>query len=330
MLHIYLAGDNIIMNSMFGIEYIVQKNYDFVNTGYYMKKGNGILGAFLLNLFFSVFEFAGGLYTGSIAIISDAVHDLGDAAGIGVSYLLERKSRGRPDGNYTYGYRRYSVIGGAVTTLILLTGSVGVIAGAVRRLFDPAQINYNGMILFAIIGVAVNLLAAHLTHGGDSINRKAVNLHMLEDVLGWTVVLVGAVIMRFTDISLIDPLMSVGVAIFILVHAVENMREVLWVLLERAPRGIDVETVRSHLMKLDGVKDVHHIHIWTIDGEYHAATVHVVADGDFHGIKEKIKAELAEHGIAHTTVETESPDEDCHGMVCTPQPAAALHHHHHH
>ena len=180
-----------------------------------MKTERNILIAFLLNLAFSIFEFFGGFFTGSVAIISDAVHDIGDAASIGASYFLEKKSKKQPDEHFTYGYARYSVIGSVITTLILLVGSLLVIYNAVLRIIHPTPINYGGMILFAIIGAAVNLLAALFTREGDSLNQKAVNLHMLEDVLGWLVVLVGAVIMRFTDIAIIDPLMSIGVAVFI-------------------------------------------------------------------------------------------------------------------
>jgi cobalt-zinc-cadmium efflux system protein len=150
-----------------------------------MKTEKNILLAFLLNLAFSLFEFLGGIFTGSVAILSDAVHDIGDAVSIGVSFFLERKAKRLPDATYTYGYARYSVLGGIITTLILLIGSLAVIYNAVNRLFHPTEIHYNGMILFAIVGVLVNFFAALLTREGNSLNQKAVNLHMLEDVLGW-------------------------------------------------------------------------------------------------------------------------------------------------
>ena len=192
-----------------------------------------ILTAFLLNLCFSVFELIGGIFTGSVAILSDALHDLGDAAGIGLSFFLERKSRKQPDATHTYGYARYSVLGGLITTVILLAGSCLVIYNAILRLLNPTPIHYNGMLIFAVVGVAVNLAAAIFTRHGESLNQKAVNLHMLEDVLGWIVVLIGALVMRFTDWVFIDPLMSIAVAIFILVHAVGTLREILNLFLEK-------------------------------------------------------------------------------------------------
>ena len=295
-----------------------------------MKTEKKILIAFILNLSFSLFEFFGGILTGSVAIMSDAVHDVGDAASIGVSYFLEKKSKRQPDESHTYGYIRYSVLGGVITTVILLFGSVAVIYNAVCRILSPKQINYDGMIVFALVGVAVNLSAALFTRGGDSLNRKAVNLHMLEDVLGWIVVLVGAVVMRFTDISVIDPIMSIGVAVFILINAVKNLKQVTDLFLEKTPEGINTDEIKNHLMKIEGVTDVHHIHIRSIDGYRNYATMHVVTDGDAHVIKDKIRHELSEHGICHSTLETETAGEHCHEEKCITEPGIHSHHHHHH
>ena len=297
-----------------------------------MKAEKNILVAFALNLLFSAFEFFGGLLTGSVAIISDAAHDFGDAASIGVAYFLEKKSRCRPDGAYTYGYARYSVIGGAITTLILLLGSVLVAYNAVGRLLHPTAIDYNGMILFAVVGVCVNTCAMLFTRGGRSLNQRAVNLHMLEDVLGWGVVLVGAVVMRYTDWAFIDPLMSIGVAVWIFLHAWKGFQEILEIFLEKVPRGIHAQEIEAHLCEIEGVKDVHHIHIWSMDGQRHCATLHVVAIGDLVAVKGKIRHELAKNGIGHVTVEIETEEEHCSDRRCSVDTMAACsdHHHHHH
>lgn len=296
-----------------------------------MKTEKNILIAFLLNLSFSLFEMVGGVLTGSVAILSDAVHDLGDAVSIGLAWLLERKSRRQPDDTHTYGYARYSVLGSVITTLILLLGSVLVLVNALRRLLAPVAIHYDGMIIFAIVGAATNLLAAWMTREGDSMNQKAVNLHMLEDVLGWGVVLVGAVVMRFTDLAIIDPLMSMGVAAFILVHAAQNLREALDLFLLKTPAGLEPAEIAAHVTAIEGVADVHHIHLWSLDGVHHHATMHVVADGDTHAIKHAIREELAEHGITHVTLEFESPDETCYAPHCHVEmhPGHSHHHHHH-
>lgn len=290
-----------------------------------MKTQNNILIAFILNFFFSVFEFLGGIFTGSVAIISDAIHDIGDALSIGISYFLEKKSKKQPDNIYTYGYARYSVIGGVITTFILLFGSVAVIINAAKKIINPTEINYNGMIIFAIVGVFVNFIAAYFTREGDSLNQKAVNLHMLEDVLGWAVVLIGALIMRFTDFKILDPLMSIGVAIFILINALKTLKEVIDLFCEKLPNGIQIDEIKEHLVHIDGVIDVHHIHIWSLDGNTNYATMHIVTNENTKEIKNKIKEELEEHGISHSTLEFETEDEICQDTECK-----IIHHHHSH
>lgn len=295
-----------------------------------MKTEKNILTAFILNFGFSIFEFIGGFVTGSVAVISDAVHDAGDAASIGISYFLEKKSKKQPDDAYTYGYARYSVIGSLVTTLILLFGSAAVICNAVKRFIHPAQINYNGMIVFAIVGVCVNFFAAFFTREGKSLNQKAVNLHMLEDVLGWAVVLIGAIVMKFTGFALIDPIMSLGVAAFILINSIRNLKEVLFLLLEKTPENINVNEIKEHIMNIDGVTDVHHIHIWSLDGLNNYATMHIVTNADACIIKEKIREELSEHGICHATLELETEEEHCGEKQCVVKSKAPQHRHHHH
>ena len=298
-----------------------------------MKTEKNILIAFILNLSFAIFEFFGGVFTGSVAIISDAIHDVGDATSIGISYFLEKKSKKKPDEKYTYGYLRYSVIGSVITTLILLVGSVVVIINAINKIMNPTEINYKGMIIFAVFGLVINFVAAIVTHGGGSLNQKAVNLHMLEDVLGWAVVLVGAVIMNFTDIKIIDPLMSIGVSVFIFINAFKNLKEVLDLFLEKTPHGINIEEIKSHILKIDGVDDVHHIHIWSMDGNSNFATMHIVTNEDGHKIKEKVREELSEHGISHATLELEAVGEHCHENDCSAHlnvNSGHSHHHHHH
>lgn len=295
-----------------------------------MKSERNILIAFILNLAFSIFEFVGGIVTGSVAILSDAIHDVGDATSIGASFFLEKKSKRQPDEKYTYGYGRYSVIGSVITTLILLVGSLVVVYNAIGRIITPREINYNGMIIFAVVGVCVNFFAAFFTKHGDSLNQKAVNLHMLEDVLGWLVVLVGAIIIRFTDLVILDPIMSIGVAIFIFVSALGNLKEALDLFLEKAPHGIDTAEISEHIEKIEGVIGVHHIHVWSIDGQNNYATMHVVASGNPHEIKHKVREELEEHGIGHATLEIEAEGELCHEEHCHVEHSATHHHHHHH
>ena len=293
-----------------------------------MKTERNIFIAFILNIAFSVFEFIGGIITNSISILSDSVHDLGDAISIGISYFMEKKSKKHADKKHTYGYIRYSVLGGVITTTILLVGSTLVIIGAIKRIINPVEVNYSGMIILAVIGVILNFIAAHITREGDSINQKAVNLHMLEDVLGWIVVLVGAIIMNFTDIRIIDPIMSIGVAIFILINSLKNLRKVVDLFLEKTPEDIDVDELKEHLLNIKGIDDIHHVHIWSIDGYNNYATMHIVSKSkNINKLKKEVRKELEEHNICHAILETE--DEVCDDKECHTHLKKVEHHHHH-
>ena len=277
------------------------------------KTEENILIAFILNISFSIFEIIGGIITGSIAIISDAIHDAGDAISIGISYFLERKSNKKSDKNYTFGYRRYSIIGALISTSILLIGTFIVIYNAIGRLFNPVDINYNGMIIIAIVGVIINFLAAYCTREGDSLNQHAVNLHMLEDVLGWVVVLIGSIVIKITNFVYLDSIMSIGISIYLIIESIKNLKKIMNILLIKIPEGITVEEVKETVLKIKEVKDVHHVHIWTIDGEKNYATIHVVADKN---IKEEIREKLKEIGIHNVTIELETSKEKCNHKEC--------------
>ncbi len=295
-----------------------------------MKSDKKILVAFILNFMFSIFEFVGGAITGSVAILSDSVHDMGDAAAIGASYLLEKRSLRQPDKTHTYGYARYSVVGSLISTVILICGSVTVIYNAILRIINPVEINKNGMLVFAVVGLVVNFGAAWFTREGETLNQRAVNLHMLEDVLGWAVVLIGAVVIKFTDFYIIDPIMSICVAAFILINALMHLKEALDLFVERTPHGIDLDELTHHLLGIEGVKGVHHIHLWSMDGSNNYATMHIVTDEMGGEIKSKIREELREHGICHATLELEKSGEECPEEHCHVISEHHSHHHHHH
>lgn len=296
-----------------------------------MKSEKNILIAFLLNLFFSVFELIGGIFTNSIAIISDAIHDFGDSISIGVSYLLEKKSKKKPDNKYTFGYTRYSVLGAIITNTILIIGSTLVIYNAIIRIINPIEINHNGMIIFAIVGALVNFIAAYFTKEGDSLNQKAVNLHMLEDVLGWIAVLIGAIIIKFTNLTIIDPILSILVAIYILIHAIKSYKKIFNLFLEKTPEDIEIEEIKEHLLKINEVDGIHHIHIWSMDGINNYATMHIVTETKkIKELKQSIKEELNEHGISHSTIEIERKDECCEDEECHIKEHNHHHGHHHH
>ena len=292
-----------------------------------MHKEKNILIAFFLNLGFAIFEFFGGLFTCSIAILSDAIHDLGDAISIGLAYFLEKKSRCKPDYKYTYGYIRYSLLGSIITTIILLTGSIFVIKEAIGRVLNPVALHYDGMIIIAVFGFVINLIATYFTKDGDSLNQKAVNLHMLEDVLGWFVVLIGSIIIKFTNFYIIDSLLSILVALFIFYNAWHNLQEIIDIFLEKTPKDVDLKTMEKNISKLPNVINVHHIHVRSIDGENNYATMHVVLKKYSKKTKDEIKKVLIAQNIVHSTIELELENEHCENYDCYLKPRENHHHH---
>lgn len=296
-----------------------------------MKSYKKILVAFILNITFSIFELIGGLLTNSVSIISDSIHDFGDALSIGISLVLEKISKRKPDSTYTYGYARYSILGALITTIVLTVGSLFVIFNSINRILNPEPINYNGMIIFAIFGVVINFMAAYFTKDGKSINQKAVNLHMLEDVLGWVVVLIGSILMKFTNIVIIDAIMSIGIAMFILINALKNIQDILDLFLEKIPKDISIEEIKKHILSIEGIDDVHHIHIWSMDGINNYSTMHIVTKKkNIQEIKNKVKEEMQEHNISHTTIEIEDSPNNCQEKECNIKVNNEIHAHHHH
>lgn len=283
-----------------------------------MKTNQKMFVAFLLNLFFSVFELFGGIISGSYAVISDSFHDFGDALSIGFSLIFEKKSKQSPDEKYTYGYGNYSLVGALFTTLVLLLGSVIIITNSISKIINPSEIEYGKMIIFALIGVIVNTTAAFITKGKDSANQRAINLHMLEDVFGWICVLLGAVIMNFTEFYVLDPIMSIAVSIFIIFHSIENSKEIFSVFLGKVPRDIDISKIKAHILNIDGANDVHHIHIWRHGNTNILCSMHIVTDSSAYEIKKKVRELLKEHGVNHAVIETESTSEECQDKVCLP------------
>ena len=277
-----------------------------------------IATAFFLNVSFTIIEFIGGVLTNSTAIMADAVHDLGDSLSIGSAWLLNRLGRKSADKEFTYGYRRLSLLGALINGLVLVIGSLWVLSEAIPRLADPLMPMTEGMIALAILGVSVNGFAAYRLSKGNTLNEKILNWHLLEDVLGWVAVLVVALILQFYDWPILDPILSVAFTLFILFNVLRNLRVTGKLFFQAAPdKGLHDKIERS-LLGVDGVSEVHHQHLWSLDGEKHVLTAHVVLDqnkdfciNQYSTIKQTISRALEQYALAHTTVEIELKQESC-------------------
>jgi cobalt-zinc-cadmium efflux system protein len=278
--------------------------------------GGNLKMAFLLNLAFTILEAFGGVWTNSIAILTDAVHDTGDCISLGVAWYLHRLSlRGR-SARYTYGYRRFSVLGALITGLTLLVGLVFVLWHAWERLRQPEMSYAPGMVALAVIGVVMNGSAVAFTRRGTSINERVVSWHLLEDTLGWVAVLMGALLMLWRPWPLVDPILSILISCFVLFNLVRNLRHALFVMLQKAPPSFDLGKFEAELMKAPRVRQVHRTHVWTLDGAKHVLTTHVVmpagsSRGEILAIKERVRQMLDPHEFEHVTVDVELEGETC-------------------
>lgn len=296
--------------------------------------------AFLLNLSFSIIEFLGGIFTNSISIISDSIHDFGDAISIAISWILEKKANKKPDLQYTFGYTRYSILGALITSSVLLVGSTIMIYNAVYRILNPADVNYDGMLIFAILGLVANGIGAFVTSKGERLNQKAVSLHLLEDVLGWVAVLVTSVIMKIFDVSILDPILSICITVYILWHVMQNYKRIFEIFLQKVPKDIDVRNLKNELIEeIDNIKDIHHMHVWALDDVNNIMSLHVVVPNGIlidklAEIKKEIKHEATHYNISHVTIQFESENEICEERECKinldQNTHSHCHHHHHH
>ncbi len=272
--------------------------------------------AFFLNAGFAAAELVGGLLTNSMAIMADALHDLGDSITLAVSWRLEHLSSKSEDGKFSYGYKRFSLLSALISGVVLISGSIYVITEAVQRLLAPQESNARGMLIFALFGIAINGYAAFRTSHGKNMNSRMISWHMIEDVLGWVAVLIVSLVLMVKNIAILDPLLSLGLTAFVLFNVVRNLWSTMRLFLQGVPDKIKIEDIENEIRPLDKVRGVHHTHVWSLDGEQHVLTTHVVLcldarKEDIRRVKEKIRDLTDKYELAHTTVEFEYLDEDC-------------------
>ncbi|PKR80463.1 cation transporter [Brumimicrobium salinarum] len=272
--------------------------------------------AFWMNLGFSIFEIIGGIYVNSVAIISDAIHDLGDSLSLGSAWYLEKKSKQSADKKFSFGYARYSLLGALINSLILMVGSGFVIYAAIDRLIYPEDSDALGMIAFAVVGVIVNGIVVLRMRSSTKLNERVVFWHMLEDVLGWVAVLIAAIVIYFYPTPYIDPILSLAITAYILYGVIGRLKETLYFFLQGMPKEIDLSKIRKEIINLPNVQSMHHTHCWSLDGENHVFTTHLKLEhinkfDEIIEVKDKVKTILKDNQFSHYTVETELDKEKC-------------------
>lgn len=272
--------------------------------------------AFFLNFSFTIIELVGGILTNSVAIISDAVHDFGDSISLALAWYFQKISKKGRNKFYSYGYRRFSLLGAVITSVVLICGSIFILTEAIPRIFEPQETNAKGMFILAVAGILANGAAVLRTRKGKSINEKLVSLHLLEDVLGWIAVLAGSVLIHFTGLTIFDPILSIGISIFVLFNVFRNIKQVIPIILQGTPRDLDSEHIAEEIKQINTVAGIHDLHIWSLTEEYNVLTVHVLLEkslpmDELAVLKKQIRSVLKEECIQHATIEFETSDEQC-------------------
>ena len=272
--------------------------------------------AFALNFAFVLLEVAGGLWTNSIAVLSDAVHDAGDCLSLALAWYLQRLSARAATARFTYGYRRFSALGALLTGVVLGGGLLFVVGSAVGRLRDPQPVYAPGVVALAVVGILFNGAAAWKLRGGRSLNEAVASWHLLEDTLGWAAVLVGSLIMTVWHLPVVDPILSLLIAAFVLWNVVRNLKKVALVFLQAAPRDFDPGAFDRAVAAFPGVVGTHHTHTWTVDGEHHVFSTHLVLTADSTreqvvAAKRRVHELLRPQHFVHVTIEVEFEGEAC-------------------
>ncbi|MFY0696737.1 MAG: cation transporter [Balneola sp.] len=270
--------------------------------------------AFFLNIGFTILEFFGGLYVNSVAIISDALHDLGDSLSLGLSWYLDHKSKQGANRSFTFGYTRFSLLGALINSLVLIAGSIFIINEAVARIITPEHTDAQGMLIFALIGVSVNGYAAWKVGHGKTLNEKVISWHLLEDVLGWAAVLVVSVVLLFKDIHYLDPALSLLITAYVLWNVIKRLKETLYVFLQGSPDDISIEELESKFIEREFIAETKHLHLWSLDGERHVFTAHLLLQGvsdysEIIEVKKEIRKILKPYNFSHSTIEVELDSE---------------------
>jgi cobalt-zinc-cadmium efflux system protein len=261
--------------------------------------------AFLLNFGFSIVEIIGGLIFGSVAILSDAVHDLGDSLALGLSYIFEKIGKRSSNNKYTYGYKRLSVIGAIINIVVLSVGTIFVFKEAVESFINPSPVIAEGMFIMAIFGILINGFSVIRMRGTKNILDRTVMMHLLEDLLGWVAVFIVSIVIYFTKLYILDSILTFIICVIIGRNIVANIVNVINIIMQAVPDSELYDEIKEHIMEIDGVESINAFNMWTLDGEEHIVTTSITTNKDIgtNKILVNIKEMLKEEGIHNSTIE---------------------------
>lgn len=277
--------------------------------------------AFFMNFAFTIIEIIGGIMTNSLAILSDALHDFGDSVSLGLAWFFEKLSSKKRTANFSYGYKRFSLLAALINSNILLVGSFFILAKAIPALWNPEMPDAKGMLGLAVLGIIFNGIAVLKLGHQHSINERVIKLHLMEDVLGWVAVLVVSIVLLFWRLPFLDALLSICISCYILWNVFRNLKATLKIFLQAVPENIDIERITNKISNIPTVISVHDVHIWSLSENYNILTAHLVVASnisleEIEEIKNNCRHMLEHENIQHTTLEFEAQGENCELLEC--------------
>ena len=282
---------------------------------------NGIfIFSIVLNVLFVLIEAGVGLWQDSLSLLSDAGHNLSDVFSLLLVLVAFRLAKVHSNERYTYGYRKSTVLISLLNAVILLVAVGAIVIESIHKFSEPAEVNGIAVSWTAGVGILINGLTAFLLMHGqkNDLNVRGAFLHMVADTLVSVGVVISGIIIFYTGWNMVDPIVSLIIAAVILVSTWELLSDSLRLAVDGIPDGVDKREIEQELLENEHVSEVHHVHIWAISTTETALTAHVVVDdlANWPQISHQLKHELAEHGIAHATLEPETPDTPCADHEC--------------
>jgi cobalt-zinc-cadmium efflux system protein len=279
--------------------------------------------AFVLNFGFALIEVVAGFWIGSLAVVANAIHDLGDSVSLAAAWFLERLANRHGDRNFNFGYKRFSLLSALISGAVISVGSVFIVVEAIKRFNTPHLPNALPMMAFAGLGLAVNAIAAWRMSHGETHNEKVLTWHLIEDVMGWATVLVGGLLVKWLEWTWIDPVLAIALAVFVCFNVVRYLKQTAYLFLQGRPRNFDEALFMREALAVKGVELLDHLAVWSLDGETSVLSarlhIHQVHDPmEIEQIKQGVR-EAAKRQKAQATLET-----------CLAEAAPHEHDHHHH
>lgn len=267
--------------------------------------------AFLINTSFIVVELFGAWYSGSLTLLSDALHMITDSSSILLAIVAAYVASKGADDLRTFGYHRVEVMSGIINGLFLIFTVLYIIFSSYQRLMESQAVNGNIVIIIGIAGLLVNLLAAYFLHGHQSsVNTRGAYLHLISDALGSIAAIASGIIIKLTGVYLVDIVFAVIISMLILYSVKDMLKESINILLQGVPKDKDIKDVEDILSNIDGVKEVHHLHLWSINSEKDALSAHIVVgqNTSYSKVLENSLSEVEDYGIDHPTIQIETSE----------------------